>query len=192
MDILKPLLRRLGLLSRTSMKVQVSEDRLPVKVPEPIHLSPTQREQIQKRIAEFIADSKTSGADAWARGAVERLNALPLLFDWGGFMALLQNGQVVWVPDDDEPGEIRVVEEERVRNMGLFQGTKLHPDLQFLLPTRPSDAIECPDCRGTGKLTVPKGSEHLAEWIICFCGGLGWLPPGFVAGVGWLPPGDKR
>jgi hypothetical protein len=60
--------------------------------------------------------------------------------------------------------------------MGLFQGTKLHPELQFLLLPKPSDAIECPDCRGTGKLTFPPGYEHLSEKVICYCGGLGWMP----------------
>ena len=178
MDILNPLLRLLGLPIRVGGKVQEDEDRLPVKAPEPIHLSPSQRQQVERRIAEFIGDSSAFGAHAWARGAIARLNALPLLFDWTAFMALLPDGQIVWVPYDEEPGDIEVVQEERVRNIGLFQATKLHPELQFLLPPKPPDAIECPDCRGTGKLKFPQGSEHLADKLVCFCGGLGWLPHG--------------
>jgi hypothetical protein len=178
MDLLKPVLRLLGLPRRTSRNAQWGEDRLPVTVPEPIHLTRFQQEQIQRRIAEFIADSSASEAHAWARGAVERLNALPLLFDWTAFMALLPDGQIVWVPYDGEPGDVELVQKERDRNSGLFRGTRLHPELQFLLPTRPSDAIDCPDCRGTGRLKFPQGSQHLADKLVCACGGIGWLPPG--------------
>ena len=89
-------------------------------------------------------------------------------------MALLLDGQIVWIPYDNEPGDIEVVQEERVRNLGLFQATKLHPELQFLVPPKPPDAIDCPDCRGTGRLPFPPGSEHLAERLVCYCGGH-WL-----------------
>jgi len=51
-----------------------------------------------------------------------------------------------------------------------------HNVLPLLLPPKPPDAIACPDCRGTGKLTFPHGSEHLADKLICYCGGIGWLP----------------
>ena len=77
MDLLKPVLRLLGLPRRTSRNAQWGEDRLPVKALEPIHLTPFQEEQIQRRIAEVIADSSASGAHAWARGAVERLCSQP-------------------------------------------------------------------------------------------------------------------
>jgi hypothetical protein len=152
------------------------EDRRPVTVPESIHLTPSQRRQIAKRIADFVDDS--SSVYTYAFGAIARFNALPLYFDWSAFMALLPDGHIVWVPYDEEPGDIQVVQEEHVRNIGLFRGAKLHPKLQFLLPTKPPNAIDCPDCRGTGKLTFPLGSEHLADRIVCFCGGIGWLPPG--------------
>lgn len=164
MDIPKPLLRLFGLLSRAIRKAQGHKSFLPVNAPEPIHLTPSQRQQVETRIAEFIGDS--SSLFAYAFGAIARLNGLPLYFDWTAFMALLPDGQIAWVPYDNEPGDIEAVQEERVRNLGLFQATKLHPDLQFLLPTRPSDAIDCPDCQGTGRLKFPQGSEHLADNLI--------------------------
>lgn len=175
-EILKPLLELLGLPSRAGVKVQDDEDRLPVKAPEPIRLTPSQRQQVERRIAEFIADS--SSVYAYAFGAIARLNGLPLYFDWTAFMALLLDGQIVWISYDNEPGDIEVVQEERVRNMGLFQACKLHPELQFLVPPKPTDAIDCPDCRGMGRLPFPPGSEHVAERLICYCGGIGWLPSG--------------
>lgn len=157
-------------------KQSSQEDRLLVHDPRPIHLSPPQREQIDKRIAEFIGDSTSIYACYYA--AIVKVNALPLCFDWTAFMALRWDGQIVWIPYDDEPGEVEITQEERLRNLGLFQGTKLHPDLKFLLPPRPSDANDCPACRGTGKLTFPDDVKHLAEKVICSCGGIGWLPPG--------------
>ena len=147
-----------------------------MREPEPIQMTPSQRQQVEKRIAEFIADSSPLESHAWARGGIQSLNALPLFFDWSAFMALLPDGRIVWVPYD-EPSDIEVVQEERVRNLGLFQATKLHPVLQFLLPPKPPNAIDCPDCQGTGRLPFPPGSEHLAERLVCYCGGIGWLPP---------------
>jgi hypothetical protein len=92
-------------------------------------------------------------------------------------MALRPDGQVVWVPYEGEPGNVEIVQEERIRNMGLFQGVKnLHPDLDFLEPLPPPDAIDCSDCRGTGKLSFGPGYEQLSHTVLCSCGGLGWLP----------------
>ncbi len=174
MEILNHLAKLLWMPGSPSRRMANRRDRLPVKEPKPIDLSASQWEQIQRRIAEFIEDSTSVHADT--RGAVARLNALPLLFDWTAFMALRLDGQIVWVPYDDEPGDVEVVREERLRNLGLFRGTKLHPDLQFLLPPKPIGAIDCPHCRGTGKLTLPHGWEHLADSVLCSCGGVGWLP----------------
>jgi hypothetical protein len=173
MEILNLLRRLLGIPGSRSKKTANRRNRQRVTGPQPIHLSPSEREQIESRIAEFIDDSTSVYAHAHA--AIARVNALPLVFDWTGFMALHLDGQIVWVPYDDEPGEVEFIWEERLRNLGLFRGTKLHPDLQFLLPTRPQDAIDCPDCRGTGKIKLPPGSEDLADLVLCSCGGLGWL-----------------
>ena len=169
----KALLRLLGIPRSHIRKAAEVEDLLSVEL-KSIDLSPYQRELVERKIAEFIADS--SAIYARYREAVARANALPLMFDWLAFMALRPDGHVVLVPCDDEPGPIEVVLEERVRNIGLFRGTELHPELQFLAPPKPADAIECPHCRGAGKLAFPHGHERQFENVICFCGGTGWLP----------------
>ena len=174
MDLSKPLLRLLGLASKVG-RTLIHRDRRPMKEPEPIALSASQREQVEKRIAEFIEDS--TSIYAHAHGAIARANALPLYFDWTAFMALGLDGQIAWIPYDNEPEDVEVIREERLRNLGLFQGTKLHPKLPFLMPSRPPNATDCPACRGTGKLTFPEGSKHLAETVVCSCGGIGWIPP---------------
>jgi hypothetical protein len=176
MEILKPLLKLLGMPGRQAKKEAHVLDKLPQKEPTPIDLSASQREQIERRIAEFIGDS--SSVYAYTHAAIARLNALPLYFDWTAFMALCPDGQIIRIPYDDEPGDIEVIREERLRNLGLSQGTKLHPELQFLLPRRPPNAIDCPICQGKGKLPFPESSKHLADTVICSCGGVGWLPRG--------------
>jgi hypothetical protein len=90
-------------------------------------------------------------------------------------MAIRPDGQVIWI-DYDEPHRVRPVEDDRERNLGLFQGSRRDPDLGFLVPPRPPDAVDCTDCKGTGRPAFPKGYEHLAEKVVCSCGGLGWLP----------------
>jgi hypothetical protein len=144
-------------------------------VPGPIDLTPSQWDQVERRIDEFIEESPSNRPDV--RKAVARLDVLPLFFDWTAFMALGPDGLVVWVPYDNEPGDVEPVHEEQVRNMGLFQGARLHPGLAFLVPSRPTDAIDCPVCGGTGRVTFPEGRKHLSDVIICSCGGLGWTPP---------------
>ncbi len=176
MDILTRLLNLLSLLGSRRGRTANRGNRQSVEVPKPIDLSASQRDQIERRIAEFIDDSSSVCAHAHARAAIARGNALPLFFDWTGFMALRLDGQIVWIPYDDEPGDIEVVPDERLRNMGLFRGIKLHPELHFLMPSKPSEAIVCPDCRGTGKVPFPEHLKHLADAVICSCGGIGWVP----------------
>lgn len=132
---------------------------------------PSQRKMVEMRIAEFIEDSTSI-----ARAAVSRTHVLPLCFDWSGFLGLRPEGQVVSVLYDDESGEYEIIHEERVRNLALCQGTKRYPDLPFLQPAKPPDAMECSHCRGTGQVTLPQGLEQLSEKFTCYCGGLGWLP----------------
>jgi hypothetical protein len=173
MGITRFLSKRLRIHPRRTRE-SAKADPLLLSKPDPIDLTPPQRAAIETRIREFISDS--ASIYAYARGAIAREDVLPLLFDWTGFMALTPGGQVAWVHYDDEPGEVETVHDERLRNIGLFQGTKLHPELQFLLPVKPSNAIECHDCRGTGRLSFPRGHRHLSEIVICYCGGIGWLP----------------
>lgn len=48
-----------------------------------------------------------------------------------------------------------------------------YPELKLLIPQRPVDALECPECEGSG------GFGHLdpaVRDVICSCGGLGWVP----------------
>lgn len=135
-----------------------------------LDMTPEQRAMIEAKIAEYME----GGAYEWARRACAEAHALPLYLDWTGCLAIRPDGEVIFI--DDESYEVREVEDERVRNLGLFQGSRRDPDLRCLVPLRPTDASDCPDCHGAGKLPFRGDHAHLAEVVICSCGGLGWEP----------------
>jgi hypothetical protein len=147
-----------------------------------VELTTEQRDLIERKIAEFVRGEAFEDC----RKAAGSAHALPLYLDWTACMALRPDGELIWI-DYDEPHQVRPVEDEPERNLGLFQGSRRDPDLRFLVPPRPPDALECPVCKGTGRLTFPEGHEHLAERVVCSCGGLGWLPPSSASPV--RPPG---
>ena len=64
--------------------------------------------------------------------------------------------------------------EERIRNLVLFQAAKKFPELRPLMPERLATAKDCDFCRGTG--IVNELRAELAKDVLCYCGGLGWLP----------------
>ena len=114
----------------------------------------------------------------WARTptvvkAAPKALALPLVADWSGYYGLLEDASVVFVPYD-EPQAGRPELDARIRNMALFQGARRYPELSALVPTRGADDETCSSCGGSGHYPVPAGIEPGS--IICFCGGLGWIP----------------
>jgi uncharacterized protein (TIGR02996 family) len=107
--------------------------------------------------------------DRQVRILAAKYQVLPLLFDMAGWFALGRDGEVVsfqW----DEPDSVRKEQDPRVRNIALYQGAKKFPELRLLLSPKPTWSRTCPTCGGTGTpLSLPE--------IVCYCGGLGWLPP---------------
>ncbi|MHC5540734.1 hypothetical protein ACYOEI_21145 [Singulisphaera rosea] len=149
-----------------------TEPPSPVEL-DPIDLTPVQAAEVEARIREVLEDS--TSVHACFHEAIARENVLPLLFGWDGFMAMTPGGRVVWV-SDEEPEVVTAIQDERLRNIGRFRGARLHPGLSFLLPARPTDAVPCPDCQGTGRVKLPKSLERHESLMVCYCGGLGWLP----------------
>ncbi len=133
--------------------------------------TPEQRAMIEAKIDVSIGGLTSEEA----RRACTAARALPLYLDWSACMAIRPDGEIIWI-DYAEPHRVRLVEDERERNIGLFQGSLRDPDLGFLVRLRPAEAVDCPDCRGTGRIPFPEGSEHLADRVVCYCGGIGWLP----------------
>jgi hypothetical protein len=139
--------------------------------PTRVVLTPEQRALIDAKIAGYVAGSSSEDA----RRASASARALPLCLDWSACLAIRPDGELIWI-DYDEPHRVRPVASEHERYLALFQGGRSDPDLQFLIPARPAGAVDCPDCKGTGRLTFPPGREDLADRCICTCGGNGWKP----------------
>ena len=127
---------------------------------------------IRRRINEFA--SEVSPDPQNLRAVAAGGEALPLVCDFGGCLAIRPDGEIVsftW----DKMGDPRVETDARIRNLALFQGGKKYPELRTLIPARPPQARECPDCEGTGITTIA-GEVELENNVVCYCGGLGWLP----------------
>ncbi|MDX2043859.1 MAG: hypothetical protein SF097_21770 [Acidobacteriota bacterium] len=107
-------------------------------------------------------------------GVCRELGLLPLMFDMSGCYAIRANGEIVSFLYDDKR-DLRLETDPRILNIALFQGSKKYPELNVLIPSKPDDAVECPHCDGTGN--EKWSAKHGLDFIVCYCGGLGWLPP---------------
>lgn len=81
------------------------------------------------------------------------------------------DGDVYMETYDIETEDTPVVDRSRrAQILVLALGARTLPQLESLLPSRPPEAVECPECKGVGRFHV---GEHQ---FICFpCCGLGWV-----------------
>jgi hypothetical protein len=96
--------------------------------------------------------------------------------DWVGIWTVDDTGRVYFAENVDLSDQI-VVDDPRERNMGLFRAALRHPELAHLRPVRQPGDNECPHCDGTGR---PRYYGRTYENVWCSCGGVGWLPAGYV------------
>ena len=106
--------------------------------------------------------------DAAAKSCV-----LPLCADWSGYHGIREDASVVFVPYD-APRDVQPETDARIRNMVLFQGALRYPELSVWVPRRGEDDETCPACGGSG--VEPSSARLGLQNVICFCGGLGWIP----------------
>jgi len=112
------------------------------------------------------------------RKLAAELNTLPMMFDWSGYYEIRPNSEIVVVDFNDEPYKLKPELDPRICRMILYQGVKKYPQLHELMPKRPSDAEDCRSCNGTGVDPMNEKLGFDEERIVCWCGGLGWLPKG--------------
>jgi hypothetical protein len=141
---------------------------------------------LSRRITELIQDYVTDAApdtNNLRRLAAENV-VLPLLTDWGGVLAISPGGEVISfpfgadagsnaAPSSGDTGRPTIETDPRIRNLALFQGSKKYPELKELI-VKPADARVCPSCGGTG--VEPNAASHNLSNVVCYCGGLGWVP----------------
>jgi hypothetical protein len=128
--------------------------------------------RLNRALAEYVARSE----GPWDAPRVAReLGVLPAFYDWTAFGGVRLDGEVVWV-EYDPPHAVARVEDLVHRNTILHHVARSNPSLGDLDPVRPAGAADCPACGGTGVAQVD--GVPADERVVCFCGGLGWLPPG--------------
>jgi len=120
---------------------------------------------------EMLLDGQLADGNKLSSWAAHQ-QALPALFDMGGFFALRTDG-VVLSASWDAPDTVRVEDDPRIRSMVFYFASQLHPSLSELKPKRGSTGVDCEHCGGTGRFRF---NDEVVHDVVCYCGGLGWLP----------------
>ena len=138
---------------------------------------------IRKLIKDYVAKPALDPNDLRRLAAEKKV--LPLFVDMGGVFAINPSGDIISFPfslnasgdivafpfnEIDQPG---VEFDPRIRNVALFQGSKKYPELRDLI-VKPDDARVCSSCGGSG--IDPYAAKLNTDAIVCYCGGLGWVP----------------
>jgi hypothetical protein len=107
------------------------------------------RAAIEKRLAEYLAD----GQDIWGVAAIaKKHNALPVYLDMGGILFLSPSGEILTLAHDDGDS-VRPEESIEWRTIAAVVASEKFPELVSLRPQRPTSAIDCSACGGTGHVT---------------------------------------
>lgn len=141
-------------------------------------ISPELSEKIETLLQKYVSNPEPVWADAEKtinlREIAAKLKVLPLYLDWSGAFGIRPNGDFFSFIYN-KPYGIKKDYNQREINGVLFQGLKNYPELKELMPVRTSESIECNSCQGTG--IAPLAEQLSISNLICYCGGLGWLPP---------------
>ena len=117
---------------------------------------------------------------AWEAGPKAH-GLYPAYQDWIGGFAVDATGDVWLSESPAEWGEPVRVEEPQFRHAALGVAVRRHKAIAHLTPERGVNDPICPTCGGRGyPAQLPPQHRY---WILCQCGGLGWIPEGLV------PPG---
>jgi len=103
----------------------------------------------------------------------------PVWADWVGGFGLTAAHEVVYI-DHQSGATPEPVEEPHLRHVTLFTASRRFPELAGLAPERRAGDPTCPSCGGTGVFRGLDG-RPAPDNVVCFCGGMGWLPAGYDA-----------
>lgn len=147
------------------------------KVPDHIRQSwnlDDKRNTLEEALRKYL-NSKTEHSLS-VRTLAERDRVIPILLEWGGLWALSLSAEVFFYPFDDafEPRLGRETESStRIRNTINHLAAKTYSELKHLAPVRGDSDVTCGGCNGSG---VVDGPIELRDRVVCYCGGLGWVP----------------
>jgi hypothetical protein len=114
----------------------------------------------------------------WQRILLEQ-GLTPVWADWVGAFGLTPASEVVFL-EHRGGGAPEAVEEPHLRHVTLFLASKKVPELAHLAPVRSPGDPTCPSCNGSGVFRGLDG-RPAPDRVVCFCGGMGWLPAGYDA-----------
>jgi uncharacterized protein (TIGR02996 family) len=143
-----------------------------LKVRERAALAECAREWFGPILEQFLNKAPAAGTEyeQQQRHAAQKYGVLPLVGDMGGWYGLSMDGALdicCW----DSPDEMRIEEDPRLRYAMLFDGCRKYPSVRLLIPPRPVGSKDCEYCDETNRI------RSFIPHILCYCGGLGWLPP---------------
>jgi len=116
------------------------------------------QQSIRRRLAEYLTDSAAEHRDV-----ASRFEALPVYADMGGTFFITPSLQILIMRHDE--GAVSEECSPEWRLVALVAAVERYPELRQLLPTRPSGALDCSVCAGTGRLLSARCGS---------CFGLGW------------------
>lgn len=136
-----------------------------------VELTPDESQFVRHLINNFAAEIHDKTLHYYIPYITQH-QAIPLYCGWFETTALTATGEIVmWSAEGDYDG-LKKPDDPHLVMCSRMDGLRRYPQLKSLRPVRPAAAVTCGPCKGTGRISLPNGSE-----LFCTCGGVGWLDP---------------
>ena len=136
-------------------------------------ITPATAEKIRERLRLYLSGEvqKWPGFDSEARS----LQALPILWDLFSVFFLRPDAGLFEVDFLEAEPKPKIEKDIHTIITVINVATEWFPELKDLLPCRPNDAQDCPDCNGTGRLSINDYYGQPASLACSKCMTLGWV-----------------
>jgi hypothetical protein len=130
-------------------------------------------EKIRERLRLYLSGEvqKWTGFDSEARS----LQSLPIFPDLFTSYFLRPDGELFAVDFSEAEPKSEIEKDIRIKITVINMAAEWFPELKDLLPCRPNDAQDCPDCNGTGRLRFNDYYGQSASVPCPRCMTLGWV-----------------
>lgn len=152
-------------------------------------LSESERQEIQLVVDAYAVAPETHAFPGELAQVAAKAKAIPVYADIGGALLLDSMGRILSVSTNEPWNASTEVEEETDENwraVALVSAAERYPSLQFLRPLRPSTAIDCPACGGSGRVLIAAAQARCGR-----CWSRGWIESG-LANPSMQPTGFAR
>ena len=123
------------------------------------------RWRVWRHVRRLRRSTSVLSADVWDRELAKSTGCLPVYADMGGTLLLSPSGEITCF--DHGTDEIGPANDAGWESIARMFAAERFPDLADIRPVRPSEAVDCPNCGGTGRATQFK--------ILCGnCNATGW------------------